>query len=151
MINAPVPCSVSEVRAFIGMVNYYSKFVENFSKKMDSLYALLRKDIKFCWLKDCQIAYDKIKSDITSERVLVHFNPQLPIILTTDACDTAVAGVLSHEIDNEQRPIAFVSRALTKSERKYSTLEKEALAIIFCVTKLKQYLLGNKFILNTDH
>lgn len=92
-----------------------------------------------------------IKSEVTSDQVLVHFNPDLPIVLTTDASSNAVAGVLSHKFLDGLKPIAFVSRALTKSESNYSTLEKEALAIVFCVTKLKQYLMGNKFILRTDH
>lgn len=74
------------------------------------------------------------------------------MILSTDASNFAVAGIFSHEFPTgEKRPIAFVSRALSKTERKYSTLEKEALAIVFCLIKLKQYLLGNHFTLRTDH
>ncbi|XP_055910799.1 uncharacterized protein K02A2.6-like [Eupeodes corollae] len=148
---APIPKDVSELRAFIGMVNYYSKFINNFSSKMFPLYELLRKNIKFIWSEECQKSYELIKSEVTSDQVLVHFNPDMPIILTTDASSNAVAGVLSHKLNEGSRPIAFVSRALTKSESNYSTLEKEALAIIFCVSKLKQYLLGNKFVLRTDH
>lgn len=72
-------------------------------------------------------------------------------MLTTDASNTAVGGILSHKFASGSKPIAFVSRALSKCEKKYSTLEKEALSIVFCVTKLRQYLLGNKFILKTDH
>ncbi|XP_037931955.1 uncharacterized protein K02A2.6-like [Teleopsis dalmanni] len=113
---------------------------------------LLQKNTKFVWSEQCQDAYECIKKDITSDQVLTHFDPELPIILTTDASNSAVAGVLSHEFSkNDCKPIAFVSRALTKCEQNYSTLEKEALAIIFCVSKLKQYLHGNNFILRTDH
>jgi len=84
--------------------------------------------------------------------LLVHFNPELEIVLTTDACNTAVAGILSHKFeDGSLKPIAFVSRALQSSERNYSTVEKEALAIVFSVNKLRQYLLGNRFTLRTDH
>lgn len=79
-----------------------------------------------------------IKREITSDKVLVHFNQALPIILTTDASNTAVAGVLSHKFpDTLIKPIAFISRSLSKSKRNYSTLEKESLAIIFSVTKLQ--------------
>jgi len=75
--------------------------------------------------------------------VLVHFNPELEIVLTTDACNTAVAGILSHKFeDGSLKPIAFVSRALQSSQRNYSTVEKKALAIV---------LLGNIFTLRTDH
>lgn len=89
---------------------------------------------------------------MASDLVLVHFNPRLPIVLSTDASQNAVAGVLSHIFENgDMKPIAFVSRALRTSERNYSTIEKEALAIIFSVTKLRQYLLGIHFELQTDH
>lgn len=93
-----------------------------------------------------------MKTEICSDRVLVHFNSKLPIILSTDACNTAIAGILSHKYDNNtKRPIAYVSRALNNAEKNYSTIEKEALAIIFSVVKLKQYLLGMFFTLETDH
>lgn len=72
------------------------------------------------------------------------------MVLTTDACDNAVAGILAHPFPtNELKPIAFVSRALTSAERNYSTIQKEALAIVFCVIKLYQYLIGIDFILQT--
>lgn len=152
ILKAPVPSNVSELRAFVGMANHYSKFIENFAQKLTPLYALLRKDTEFNWSGDCQKAYELIKAEVTSDAVLVHFNPTLPIILTTDASNTAVAGVLSHRFpDGLIKPVAFVSRALSKSESNYSTLEKESLAIIFCVTKLRQYLIGNHFTLQTDH
>lgn len=77
-------------------------------------------------------SYGEVKKAITSDQVLVHFNPELPIILTTDASDNAVGGILSHKFVDSTKPIAFVSRALSKSEKNYSTLEKEALSIVLC-------------------
>lgn len=151
IMSAPIPRNISEVRAFVGMANYYSKFINDFADIMSPLYNLLSKDVSFVWSDKCQKAYDRIKREVTSDQVLVHFNPKLPLILTTDASNNAVAGVLSHKFSDVSKPISFVSRALTKSEKNYSTLEKEALAIVFCVTKLKQYLIGNRFILKTDH
>lgn len=96
-------------------------------------------------------AYDQLKKDITSDQVLAHFNPKIPIVLSTDASNVAVSGVLCHSLANGLRPVAFVSRALSRAERNYSTIQKEALAVIFSVTKLRQYLLGNRFVLQTDH
>ncbi|XP_037930885.1 uncharacterized protein K02A2.6-like [Teleopsis dalmanni] len=88
---------------------------------------------EFVWSEQCDKTYEMIKKDITSDKVLVHFNPKLPIVLTTDASNKAVAGILSHKFSEDKiKPIAFVSRALSKAEQNYSTLEKEALAIIFC-------------------
>jgi len=119
---------------------------------MDPIYQLLRKGVEFKWTNQCQNVYQQIKEEVSSDHVLVHFNPKLEIVLTTDACNTAVAGILSHKFEyGSLKPIAFVSRALQSSERNYSTVEKEALAIVFSVTKLRQNLLGNKFTLRTDH
>lgn len=152
VLNAPQPTNVSEVKAFCGMVNYHSKFIPNFAMKMQPLYNLQLKNVKFDWNQECQIAFESMKKEICSENVLAHFDPNQTIMLATDACNTSVAGVLFHRYqDGSERPVAFISRALNSSERNYSTFEKEALAIIFSVTKLKQYLLGNKFTLQTDH
>lgn len=152
VVDAPIPKDISELRAFLGMVNYYSKFINNFSAKMAPLYDLLKKDNIFDWNENCQSAYEAIKIDVTSDQVLVHFNPEAPLILETDASQNAIAGVLSHLFsDKSQRPIAFVSRSLTSAERNYSVIEKEALAIIFSVVKLRQYLIGMHFELATDH
>lgn len=152
VLNAPTPTNVSEVRAIIGLVNFNSKFIPNFAKKMEPFYNLLRKGVKFHWSDSCQRAYEQLKKEITSDQVLVHFDPNKPIVLTTDACNTAIAGVLSHRFsDGSLRPIAFVSRALNRAERNYSTIQKEALAIVFSVTKLHQFLIGVKFELHTDH
>lgn len=150
-LNAPVPTNIHELRAFIGMANQYSRFIRDFATKMDPLYQLTQKNIPFKWNKKCHDAYDLIKQDVSSDQVMVHFNPKLPIVLTTDACDTSVAGVLSHRFPDGLKPVAFISRSLSKSERNYAVIEKEALAIIFSVIKLKQYLLGNFFTLSTDH
>lgn len=152
VVSAPVPSNITELRAFIGMVNYYSRFISNYAHKMAPLYELLQKEKDFKWNNSCQKAYELMKIEVTSDQVLIHFNPRLPIVLSTDASQNAVAGVLSHIMtDNTLKPVAFVSRALSKSEKNYSTIEKEALAIIFSVTKLRQYLLGVQFELHTDH
>lgn len=152
VLDAPAPTNVSEVRAVIGLVNFNSNFIPNFAKKMEPFYNLLRKGVKFQWSSTCRQAYELLKKEIASDQVLVHFDPNKPIVLTTDACNTAIAGVLAHRFpDGSVRPIAFVSRALNRAERNYSTIQKEALAIVFSVTKLHQYLLGVKFEVHTDH
>lgn len=152
VLKAPVPKDIHEVRAFIGLINYYSRFIPDFARKMKPLYALLEKDTEFIWTKSSQESYEQMKKEVTSDQILVHFNPDLPVILETDASKFAVAGVLSHKFPNGfKKPIAFISRALSKSEINYSVIEKEALAIIFSVVKLRQYLLGLTFELATDH
>ena len=98
------------------------------------------------------MAFDKSKKLLQSANLLVHFQPDLELILASDASDYGVGAVLSHRMaDGAERPIGYVSRSLNKAERGYSTIEKEALAIIFGVKKFNQFLYGQKFTIQTDH
>jgi len=84
--------------------------------------------------------------------LLVHFDPSKELILATDASDYGVGAVLSHKVEGgAERPIGYISRSLNAAERNYSTLEKEALAIIFGVKKFHQFLYGHPFTIKTDH
>lgn len=150
--NAPLPKSVTEVRAFCGMANYYGKFVNNMAGTLGPLYRLLRKDVKFDWTADCDNAVKSIKNAIVSDNVLCHFDPDLPVVLTCDASNRGLGAILSHRIaGNIIKPIAFASRTLNNAEANYSTIHKEGLAIIFGVKKFYQFLVGRHFILQTDH
>ncbi|UYV61159.1 K02A2.6-like [Cordylochernes scorpioides] len=101
--------------------------------------------------EECGEAIDKCNNGITSERVLVPYDATLPLCLATDASQIGVGAVLSHIIEGQERPIMFASRTLSEAEQNYSQIEKEALAIIYGVTKFHQFIYGRKFILITDH
>ena len=97
-------------------------------------------------------AFSKLKDKLASAPVLMHFSDNLPLKLDTDASQYGVGAVISHVLPTgEERPIAFASRTLNKSERNYAQIEKEALSIIFGIKKFHQYLYGRKFLLVTDH
>ena len=84
--------------------------------------------------------------------MLVHFDPSLEIVLACDVSDYGLGAVLSHRLpDGSEKPVAFVSRTLSDSERKYSQIEKEALACVLGVTRFRSFLYGHKFILQTDY
>ena len=152
IVNAPIPDSVTKLKSFLGLVNYYGKFVKNISSILHPLYLLLKKDTKFNWTKSCDVSFTRIKELLTTAPILVHFDPDLPLKVTTDASDYGIGGVMSHVmVDGKEKPIAYISRTLTESEKNYSQIEKEALSIIWSVTKFNNYLYGRKFILKTDH
>ena len=150
--NAPEPRDVSQLRAFLGMLNYYHRFIPDAATVLEPLHQLLRKGTNWQWLEEQQIAFEKAKELLQSAELLVHFDPKKELILASDASDYGVGAVLSHKMeDGSERPVGYVSRSLNDAERNYSTLEKEALAIIFGVKKFHQFLYGHSFTIKTDH
>lgn len=134
------------------MINYYGKFIRNTSNVLAPLHDLLKKDIKFVWTKACSEAFNKAKENLVSDKVLVHYNLDLPVVLSCDASEFGLGAVLAHRFpDGTEKPINYASRTLTKAEKNYSTIHKEALAVVWGVTKFYQYLKGRQFIIRTDH
>lgn len=144
IVAAKAPENVSEVRAFAGMINYYGRFVKDLSTIMSPLYALLKKGSKFVWSTSCQEAFDRAKREVCKDVSLSHFDPKKEIVLICDASNVGVSAVLAHRENNEDRPIAFASRTLSPSEKGYSVLHKEGLAIVFGLNKFYFYLKQTK-------
>ncbi|KAF2880339.1 hypothetical protein ILUMI_25827, partial [Ignelater luminosus] len=107
----------------------YSSFIPNASKILYPLNQLLRKGAKFHWSKECKDAFNAIKNDLCSDSILIPFQSELPIVLETDASPYGLAGILSHRINGENKPIAFISRTLTAAEKNYSHIDKDATEI----------------------
>lgn len=148
----PRQTNVTQLRAFIGLVNYYGRFIKNLSKLLYPLNKLLKKNVGFKWSRECEIAFNKAKLEFGSENVLVPFNPKLPLVLAVDASPYGVGAVLSHTYpDGTERTIQYASNSLTETQKKYAQIDKEAFAIIFGVKKFHQFLYGNRFTLLTDH
>ncbi|XP_055916502.1 uncharacterized protein K02A2.6-like [Eupeodes corollae] len=145
------PKNSDEVRAFLGMITYYSKFIPDLSTITFPLRQLPQKNYKFKWSKSCELAFIKLKEEIMSNRVLTPYDPQLQTTLACDASPVGIAAVLSQIDEGVERPIAFISRSLTLSEQNYSQLDREALAIVFAIDKFYMYLYGREFILITDN
>ena len=148
----PQPKDQKQLRAFLGMVNHYGKFMPNLSELCAPLNCLLKKAVKWKWTKECEEAVVNIKHKLTSAEALVHFNPSLPIVLAADASSVGIGAVIFHRYpDGTEKAIAHASKTLTPSERNYSQIEREALALIYGVKKFHQYLWGREFTLLTDH
>ena len=150
--EAPKPTGVAELRSFLGIVNYYGKFLPDLATTAAPLYNLLRKNTQWQWGKIQQSAFEKVKALLQSSDLLVHYDPGKEIILAADASPLGVGAVLSHLMeDGSERPIAYASRSLSVTERKYSQLDKEALAIVFAVKHFHQYVYGRSFTILSDH
>ena len=145
--EAPKPQDMSQLRSFIGLVNYYSKFLPEVSSVLAPFYSLLQKDKKWSWGKEQQKSFDDVKWLLTSECLLVHYDPSEELILACDTSPYGLGAVLSHrESNGREQPIAYTSRSLGAAKKKYSQLEKEGLAIIFGVKWFHQYLFGRCFL-----
>ena len=147
----PTPRNKKEVQSFLGLVNYYRKFIPGTAQVALPINKLLRKDCAFNWTIDCQHAFEKLKRAIITPPVLAYPDFRKPFILTTDASGGAIGAVLSQEEGGDDRPIAFASRSLCDAETRYSTIEKEFLAIVWAVKNFRPYLLGRHFKIYTDH
>ena len=143
--DAPSPRNVQELKAYLGLLMYYSKFLP---MVLAPLYRLLWKDVHWRWTQVEETAFNESKSLSTSSSLLVHFNSSLPLTL---ACDASTYGVGAHRMpDGTERPIGYASRSLASGERNYSQLENEGLARIFGIKRFHSYLFGHHFEVVTD-
>ena len=148
---APEPRNVAELQPRLGLINYYSKFLRNLSTVLAPLYRLLRKGEPWCWGNVESEAFGKAKALLLNSPVLAHFDSQLPVILACDASPTGIGVVLSQRTQQGERPVAFYSRSLNATERRYSQTDREALAVVNGVKKFNYYLAGREFLIRSDH
>ena len=128
--NARVPQNVAELRSFLGLLNYYRKFLPNVATILNPLNELLQARRRWAWSVQCEDAFKRAKDLLISSRVLAHYDPALPIKMAADASPYGIGAVISHVMpDGGEKPVAFASRTLTASERNYAQIEKEALAL----------------------
>lgn len=149
--DAPAPKTKEELQAFLGLLSFYDCFLKNRSTVAEPLYQLLKKKSVFNWLPFHQAAFEELKKMLSSDSLLVNFNPDLPTVLAGDASNVGVGAVLSHIIDGKEMPIAFASKTLNSTEKNFAQIDKEGLAIIFGVKTFKEYLSGRFFTIYTDH
>ena len=150
--DAPAPSNQQQLRSLLGLLHYYGKFIPNLATLLHPMNQLLKSSSVWNWSPDCQQAFTQAKKLLSSATVLAHYNPSLPLRLATDMSAYGIGAVISHVFPNgTERPIAFASRTLSNSEKRYTQPEKEALSLIFGVQKFHSYLYGRVFTLYTDH
>ncbi|XP_058816593.1 uncharacterized protein K02A2.6-like [Topomyia yanbarensis] len=145
------PQNPSEMRSFLGLVNYVGKFVPNLSVLTAPLRSMTEKGAKIHWSKDAKDSFTKIKRALSDPEHLAYYNPESPTILVTDASDNGLGAVLLQTVNSRPRPISYASKSLSTTEKKYSTLDKEALAVVWATERFEMYLRGLNFTILTDH
>ena len=148
------PKTKKEVRTFLGLTGYYRKFIPNYATIAAALTDLTRKSQpnQITWTADCEEAFRRLKDQLCSALVLSTPDFTKPFVLQTDASDRGVGAVLSQSTENGMdQPVAYFSRKLLTREEKYSVVEKECLAIKLAIQAFRVYLLGQAFVIETDH
>lgn len=151
ILSWPAPKTVTEVRQILGLSSYYRRFIKNHSAIVKPLTELTRKDKVFEWTDECQKAFDTLKSAFVSPDIMAFPKDEGEYYLDTDACDHSIGAVLSQMQDGQLKVIAYGSRTLNKAECNYCITDKELLAARHFMEYYRQYLLGRKFCLRTDH
>ena len=147
----PTPVTKTQVRSFLGLAQYYRRFVQGFSSIAAPLHKLAEKSARFVWTEDCEEAFNKLKQALSSAPILGYPMAEGQYILDTDASNFAVGGVLSQVQDGEERVIAYGSKSLKKAERNYCVTRRELLAIVVFLEKYKHYVGGQRVKVRTDH
>ena len=153
--NYPIPKNVDQLRSFLGLAGYYRKFVQNYADKAHALTVLTRKDTEWKWAQEQDESFQFLKNCLLSPPILRYPNFAREFILHTDASGFGVGSVLAqmHWEAGEEKEvvIAYTSQHLNDTQMNWSTIEKEAYAIIHAVRTFYPYLYGRKFKVLTDH
>ncbi|XP_059051897.1 uncharacterized protein K02A2.6-like [Achroia grisella] len=148
----PAPTNRETLRAFLGLYNFYEKFLPGKSTILEPLYRLLESKRTWSWGDGEHKAFLEAKRLLSSDLTLVGYDLQKELILICDSSEYGLGAIIAHVMqDGSERPVMMASRTLQAHERRYGQIDKEALAIIFGLTKFHEFLSGRKFIIVTDH
>ncbi|XP_052566093.1 uncharacterized protein K02A2.6-like [Culex pipiens pallens] len=146
------PKDVQQLRSYLGAINYYGRFVKQMKQLRAPLDNLLKKDAPWRWSAECQKSFEQFKAILLSDLLLTHYDPSKEIVVAADASKYGLGAVIMHRFPSgEVKAIAHASRSLTPAEMNYGQVEKEALALVFAVTRFHKMLYGRHFLLQTDH
>nr|CAH8856759.1 unnamed protein product [Trichobilharzia regenti]CAH8862441.1 unnamed protein product [Trichobilharzia regenti] len=150
--NFPEPDSLKKLRRFLGMFNFYRRFIPSCASIVQPLTDLLRcNSKKFQWSEEAKAAFNNAKDALSNVVMLSHINPEASLILCTDASQVAVGAVLQQKFNNDTTPLAFFSKKLEPAQTRYSTFGRELLAIYLAVKHFSFLLQGRHFTILTDH
>ena len=147
----PVPDCLKSVRQFLGFVGYYRRFIPKFADVATPLVYLTGKDVPFVWDSNCSAAFHELRAALIDAPILAFPTETGQYILDTDASNFGLGGVLSQIQNDQERVVAYCSRALRPSQRRYCTTKREMLAVVAMCIQFRSYLRGSRFTLLTDH
>jgi hypothetical protein len=137
------------------MANHSSKYIRDFATLTAPLRGLTKKYVRFEWTQTHQTAFEKLKNTLATVPCMSYFDKNKETFVTVDASPVGISAILSQKLkhgdSNNQQIIAYASRALSETEKRYSQTEKEALAIVWAVEHFHLFLFGSEFSLVTDH
>ena len=147
------PNNISEIRSFLGMTNFLSRFIPDYAELSAPLRNLTKKEVQWTWGSEQQQSFKKLKSTLCSKYVMSYFTTSKETTIVTDAGPSGVSAILLQHSPNAEdyRVVSYSSRSLSDVERRYSQLEKECLAILHGCEKFNIYLAGSHFNILTDH
>ena len=151
LVEWPDATNITEVQSFMGLCNYYRKFVPRFSELAAPLTYLTRKNIKFEFGDEQKKAFELLKKALSLTPCLKLFDRSLDTRIVCDASDYCVGAILEQKVDSMWHPVEFFSKRLTSAERGYSATEREFVAIKMCLERWRHFLIGIKFTVLSDH
>ena len=148
----PQPQTTKQLRQFLGLINFYHRFIPNCAHTLQPLHKLLKvKCQNLTWDSETSKAFEDIKVNLAKATMLSHPKLAAPTSLATDASDTAIGAVLQQFVDGVWQPISYFSRKLSPAETKYSTFDRELLAIYLAIKHFRHFIEGRVFHVSTDH
>ena len=150
LINTPKPINKRQLQLFLGFANYYKQYLKQYSTIAYPLTDMLRKDKKIVWTSECECSFQEIKRQLSESPVLLIADYNKPFVLYVDASNLGVGAALMQKDNGVQKPVCYFSKKLKDTQRRYSTSDREALALVLAVRAFRTYLsVGN--VVYTDH
>jgi len=151
IIDLVTPSTRKHVRTFLGMTNQFRNFVYNYAIIAEPLTKLTSVSVAFEWLPVHDKAVADLKEAIVNRTTNTFIDYSLPLTLRVDSSEKGCGGVLIQHLEDVEQVIIFLSHVYSAAATKWSTIEQEAYAIVFCVLQLRNTILGHRFTLETDH
>ncbi|XP_064461755.1 uncharacterized protein K02A2.6-like [Ornithodoros turicata] len=152
IVDAPQPKNVDELKSFLGTCNFVRKFVPGYAMLAEPLHNLTKKSVPWEWTETVDQAFEHLKLKLAEQPCLAFYDLEAETEVITDASPVGIGGILmQRQKDGSMKPIAYASRSLTDTERRYSQIEREALGCVWAIEHFHIYLWGRSFILTTDH